>query len=144
VTKIEHLRCAFDTNVLISAALFPYSLPGRALVLARKSGVLLASRELAEEVRNVLSRPKFSRYVSQELRDEFLVTFVADAEFVEITEHVDVCRDPADNKILEVAANGRATCLISGDNDLLALHPFHDIPILNPADFLARYSAAQP
>lgn len=144
MTQTERLRSVFDTNVLISAVLFPRSVPGQALDLALGSGILLASRELAEEIRNVFSRPKFDKYVSRELRDEFFVTLVAEAEFVEIIEHVNECRDPTDNKVLEVAVNGQATCLISGDDDLLALHPFHEIPILNPADFLARYGEAQP
>ena len=53
-------------------------------------------------------------------------------------QHVQACRDPRDNKFLEVAVNGRADILVSGDKDLLALHPFRGIDIITPADYLTR------
>ena len=56
---------------------------------------------------------------------------------IEIVERVTACRDPDDDMFLEVAVNGRATHIVTGDKDLLALHPFRGIPILTPADFLA-------
>ena len=143
MTRGEQLRAVFDTNVLVSAILFPRSVPGQALMLARRLGVLLASQELTEEIGAVLNRPKFDRYVTRDVRDEFLVTFIAEVELVEVVEQIGVCRDPKDNKVLDVAANGRATGIISGDADLLALHPFRGIPILSPADFLARYREEQ-
>jgi|GraSoi2013_115cm_1033766.scaffolds.fasta_scaffold320648_1 putative PIN family toxin of toxin-antitoxin system len=143
MTRGEQLRAVFDTNVLVSAILFPQSAPGQALMLARRLGVLLASQELTEEIGAVLNRPKFDRYVTRDVRDEFLVTFIAEVELVEVAEQIDACRDPKDNKVLDVAANGRATCIISGDADLLVLHPFRSIPILSPADFLARYREEQ-
>ena len=48
-----------------------------------------------------------------------------------------MCRDPDDDKFLELAVSGNADYLVSGDDDLLALHPFREIPILRPAEFLA-------
>lgn len=48
------------------------------------------------------------------------------------------CRDPDDDKLLETALMGDADCLVTGDGDLLAMSPFHDIPVLTPADFLER------
>jgi uncharacterized protein len=45
---------------------------------------------------------------------------------------------PHDDKFLELAVNGRADLIISGDADLLALNPFRDIPILTPAAFMQR------
>jgi predicted nucleic acid-binding protein len=49
-----------------------------------------------------------------------------------------MCRDPKDDKFLEAALAGDADCLVSGDADLLDLTPFEGIPILRPAEFLAR------
>jgi uncharacterized protein len=144
VTTSDRLRFVCDTNVLVSAILFPQSVPGQAFASARRMGVLLASRDLAEKIRDVLIRPKFDRYVSSQMRDAFLAAFVAEAAFVEVVDRVNVCRDPKDNVVLEVASNGHATCVISGDEDLLALHPFQSIPILRPADFVARYGGTQP
>ena len=59
----------------------------------------------------------------------------AAAELVPITERVRVCRDPKDDKFLELAVNGRADVIVSGDADLLALSAFQGIPILTPALF---------
>jgi hypothetical protein len=127
-----------DTNVLVSAALFPQSVPGQALSYARHVGRLLTTPDLAMELRTVLMRPKFNRYISSDLRDEFLATYLVDAEFIVVTEHVVVCRDPKDDLVLEAAINGHAICIISGDEDLLVLTPFRDIPILRPAEYLAQ------
>jgi predicted nucleic acid-binding protein len=66
----------------------------------------------------------------------FLEVLVREAVLVDIVETVTDCRDPKDNKFLEVAINGQAACLISGDDDLLALNPFRGMPILSPRDFL--------
>ena len=63
---------------------------------------------------------------------------VYESELVEITEVVNACRDPKDDKFLELAVSGRATHIISGDDDLLALHPFRGIAILTPQDFVAQ------
>ena len=58
------------------------------------------------------------------------------AELVAITERIVACRDPTDDKFLEVAVNGRADLIVSGDADLLALSPFRTIPIVTPAMFV--------
>lgn len=136
------VRMVFDANVLVSAILFPHSIPGQALTRARESGVLLTTRELVAELHDVLARPKFDRYTARTLRDEFLATYIIEAEFVPISEIITVCRDPTDDRVLEAAINGRAMCVISGDEDLLVLSPFRGIPILRPADFLARYGSS--
>jgi putative PIN family toxin of toxin-antitoxin system len=57
---------------------------------------------------------------------------------VPITHTIRECRDPKDDKFLELAVNGRANVLVTGDKDLLALHPFRGIPILAPAQYLSR------
>ena len=52
-----------------------------------------------------------------------------------IIEAVSGCRDPDDDKFLELAVNGRADVIVSGDEDLLALDTFRGIPIITPAAF---------
>lgn len=54
------------------------------------------------------------------------------AQMVKIIHTVSICRDPKDNKYLELALSGKADCIITGDKDLLVLHPFDNIPILTP------------
>jgi predicted nucleic acid-binding protein len=53
-----------------------------------------------------------------------------------------VCRDPDDDKLLEIAVAGNADCLVTGDQDLLILHPFQGVPIITPAAFLEAVEAA--
>ena len=55
---------------------------------------------------------------------------------VNITQQIFVCRDYKDNMFLSLAVSAQANCIVSGDKDLLTLHPFNEIPILTPAGFL--------
>jgi putative PIN family toxin of toxin-antitoxin system len=135
------LRFVFDTNVLVSALLLPESVPRRAFERALDRGKLLLSLEVLNEINEVLSRKQFHKYVDDEDIRQFLASLVGAAEWVEVTGRVTACRDPKDNKFIELAASGRATHLISGDADLLSLSPFQGIPILTPQAFLAVFSA---
>ena len=126
----------FDTNVLVSALLFANSAPKKALELALDIGTMLISQETIDELNSVLSRPKFERYISPEKRERFILAFVQKSIFIEIHETIEECRDPKDNKFLELAVSGQATAIISGDKDLLVLHPFRDISILTVNQFL--------
>lgn len=132
----SRLRCVFDTNTIISAFLFDDGIPGRALKLALKNGEVLLSLELAEELAEVLHRKKFDRYVRQKLREEFLAEIISETTLVRTNTSIRECRDPRDDKFLELAVSGRATHIITGDKDLLALHPFKGISILTPRGFL--------
>ena len=53
-----------------------------------------------------------------------------------IAERIAVCRDPADDKFLELAVNGNADMLVTGDLDLLVLSPFRSLPIITPRVFV--------
>lgn len=59
-----------------------------------------------------------------------------EAELKDPTEKIRICRDPKDNKYLELAVSSDANFIISGDKDLLVLHPFRKISILTPDQFL--------
>jgi putative PIN family toxin of toxin-antitoxin system len=130
------LRIVIDTGVAISAALLPRSIPRQAFDAAVMHGRLLLSEETTIELDEVFRRPKFNKYVSEATRLEFLAALVRDAELVEITETVTECRDPKDDKFLQLAVSGKATHIISGDGDLLVLHPFREIKIVTPQTFL--------
>ena len=130
-------RVVLDTNVLISAALRQNG-PPRAVVDAvrLKNGVLIFSEETFDELRSRLHSSKFDGYVSREVRLVYLTQLKAVSEWVSIAGVKLGCRDSDDDKLLETALMGEADCLITGDRDLLAMSPFHDIPILTPAGFL--------
>ena len=132
------MRLTLDTNVAVSAALFPNSLPGQVLGYAMRLRVLLASDATLSELNAVLRRPHFNRYLLEDERLGFLRSLERTANLVTITHRITACRDPKDDKFLELAVSGNASHIITGDNDLLALHPFRNIPIITPAAFLAE------
>jgi putative PIN family toxin of toxin-antitoxin system len=70
-------------------------------------------------------------------RQQFLLELGEIAQFVPIIQRIRVCRDPRDDKFLERAVNGQAHLILTVDRDLLSLHPFREIAILSPADYLA-------
>jgi putative PIN family toxin of toxin-antitoxin system len=138
----NRFRYVLDTSVIVSALLLPRSVPRRAFDLAFVKGVVLVSAATLEELDTVLRRSRFSRYLAGEERLQFLAKFTQDSAIIEVNEEVNEfiadCRDPDDNKFLELAVSGNATCIISGDKDLLILHPFRGIPIVTPQAFTNR------
>lgn len=138
------MRCVFDTNVLISALLLPGSKPRQALDFALRNGKVLLSFQTLAEIYEVLSRKQFRRYVDEEEIRNFLAALTLEAEWVEVNRRITTCRDPKDDKFLELAASGGATHLVSGDNDLLALNPFEGIQILPPHIFLESSLPTRP
>ena len=129
-------RFVFDTNVIVSALLFNDSIPGQAFIRALNHGMILVSGALVGELSRVLARDRFDRYVTREERDEFLESLIRESNLIEITEAVQVCRDPKDDQVLELAVNGNATYIVTGDADLLVLNPFRGVEIVTPAEFL--------
>lgn len=129
-------RFVLDTNILISAALFEQSLPHKAFEKANEIGKMLVSISTLQELERVLERAKFDKYVSLDKRKIFLAYIAQNAELVPVTLTIEACRDKKDNQFLEVAVCGKADALITGDLDLLVLHPFENIPIISPKDFL--------
>jgi uncharacterized protein len=137
-------RVVIDTNVLVSASLIPGSVPHRAIKRAAREGTILLSEDVLQEFDDVIRRTRLNRRVPEADRLRLLADIVAGAETVVVTTLVTDCRDPDDNKFLELALDGRATCVVSGDADLLALHPFRGIPILTPQAFLDSTAAPPP
>jgi len=132
-------RVVLDTNLLVSAALLEKSVPRQAFELALRSGEVLSSSQTLTELKEVLACKKFDRFVSQEMRLRFLANFLNLTRPIEITETITACRDPKDDKFLELAVSGSATYLVTGDADLLVLHPFRGISILTPSDFVNTF-----
>ena len=131
-------RIVADSNCLVSRLLLPSSIPGQAVRKAVDTGLLLISEATMEELADALARPKFDRYVSLNDRQQFLRLVGRVGELVPIVYPIRECRDPKDDKFLEVALNGRANLILTGDSDLLALRPWRDIEILTPGEFLKR------
>jgi putative PIN family toxin of toxin-antitoxin system len=136
-------RIVFDTSTLVSAALRIGSIPHQALLEALVMYDLCASPETLAELDRVLAFRKFDRYLDRASRQEFVALLHrhvhlfavrrADLEDVEPP-----CRDQKDNQFLALATVADASILVSSDEDLIILHPWRDLAILRPAEFLAR------
>jgi putative PIN family toxin of toxin-antitoxin system len=131
------MRIVIDTNIFISRLLLPNSVPASAAERAIEAGTLLVSEDTLYELAVLLARPKLNGYVSVETRRQLFLEIEDIAKFIPIIQRIRACRDPEDDKFLELAINGRASLILTGDRDLLALHPFRGITIQSPADYLA-------
>jgi len=136
-------RVVFDTSTLVSAALRPASIPRRAFLKAVAEAELCVSDSTLAELGDVMSRDKFDRYLDQELRMQFVGLYRRHARLFRVSEADEqtletTCRDPRDNKFLALALACSADIVVSSDEDLLTLNPYHRIPVVLPREFLAR------
>jgi uncharacterized protein len=139
------MRVILDTNVLLAAALWRGP-PHVLLELVRSTNLsLVSSPAMLTELAGVLARAKFAAMFVR------LQTTPAQslAELRQLCEVLDppplpqpVCRDPKDDMVLALALAAQVDVIVSGDNDLLVLHPFAGIPIFSPAEALAFIGAA--
>lgn len=131
-------KYVLDTNIIVSALLFKQSQPRQGLDKARNKGIILMSHAILVEIQEVLARAKFDKYITLGERQIFLIGFQETVTFIDIEETINACRDSKDDKYLELAVNGQATTIITGDRDLLVLNPFKNIPILSVREFLEQ------
>ena len=124
-----------DTNTLVSAALLPASKPGAALRLALLHHQVVMSPATAAELDRVLARLKFQRYITPAERQDFLLALARAVTIVQAPVQLQVCRDPRDDKFLDLALASRAAVLVTVDKDLLVLDPFEGVRIVTPAEF---------
>ena len=135
-------KALIDTNVLISAALVLGSVPAALVNLVLQRGCILFSEATFAELETRLWRPKFDRYVSIEIRKLLLHDLSASAHWLEPAELAAAVgtrhsRDADDDKFIHLAIAASADLVVSGDQDLLLLHPVRNIPVLAPAAALA-------
>jgi len=129
------MRLVVGTNVFVSAALEENSLSFLVARWIDQHDARLKSATTEQQLLDVLRRPHIEPATIPSLR-EGLARMLAAAELVTSTERIAACRDPADDKFLELAVNGHAALIVSRDRDLLALNPFRQIPIVTPAAFV--------
>ncbi len=131
-------RIVIDTNVFVSGLLSAGSTPARCIEAVVTRGQLVASHATLRELMRQLLSPKFDRYVARSRREELLVRLAPLVEIVDIVQQVRACRDQHDDQFLEVAVNGRADVIVTGDRDLLELDPFRGVANITPAEYLGR------
>jgi putative PIN family toxin of toxin-antitoxin system len=129
------MRLVLDTNVLVSAILSPASISAKILNWGEDNGVILYSTATLTEVLSVLGRSKFSKYIDHDDIDGLSIRIKTVWLFVEILNQVQLCRDPKDDKFIDLALNGEASYLITGDSDLLVLNPIQNTSVIKPRTF---------
>ena len=131
-------RIVIDTNIFVSQVLNYLSKPSLAVLKAEQTAEILISKAIFDEIAQVLHRRKLERFISAAVREAAIERIRSIARWIEPPSPIRACRDPKDDKFLEVAVHGRADVIVTGDTDLLALHPFRGIAILTPAEYLER------
>lgn len=129
-----------DTNNLISAALIPTSTSRKALEKAITLGKIAIAPNTLDELLDVIFRKKLDKYFVDN-NERLVIVNILEANSVLFSPEISIddCRDKKDNKFLELAITVKASCIITGDTDLLVLHPFRNIPILNAVDFINTF-----
>ena len=134
------MRVILDTNTLVSALLVKQSIPRQAFDKATQQGSLLLSNATLQELDSVLKWEKFKKYITNAERILFVQALLVQSILLETEPSITACRDPKDNKFLDLAAVGAADYLVTGDDDLLVLNPFENTRIVTPREFLEQYS----
>lgn len=133
------MRLVLDTNVLVSAFIFKSVTANNVVRISAKKHTLLFSESTFKELKFTLLKQKFAGAAELPTINKFLFNLVRIGEFIEPKTEITECRDPKDNKFLELAVAGNATCIVTGDNDLLVLDPFRNIRIITPKEFLDQF-----
>ena len=130
------VRVVFDTNALISALIVPSSVPAKALDLAVEHFEIIVSKATWQEFEQKIKKTSLERYFrNTQDRDAAVHAINRVVTHVAVRSAVTDCRDPKDNLFLELALDGKAETIISGDKDLLVLNPWRGVCIQSPGDF---------
>ena len=128
-------RVVIDTNILVSFLINKdFSRLDKIIIEGR--AILIISAELLEELLEVLDRPKFKKIISTKEKEILIDFFGQHGKLISVKSKVNICRDKKDNFLLNLAIDGKATHLITGDKDLLELKKIKGTIILKISDFL--------
>lgn len=127
----------FDASTLVSATFRRDGIPAQAVRHALRADRVAVSEEVMAELLDVLHRPSLARFLDPALRAELLGQLLALGATFASSARVADCRDPKDDKYLELALAAGAGTIVSSDDDLLVLHPWRGVRILRPATYLA-------
>lgn len=133
------MRLILDTNILVSAFVFKSETANIVVRHAAKKHTLLFSESTFKELKSTLLKPKFAEIVELPTIRKFIINLFRIGEFIDPKIKIAECRDPKDNKFLELAVAGNADCIVTGDKDLLVLNPFRGIKIMSSSDFLIQF-----
>jgi putative PIN family toxin of toxin-antitoxin system len=128
------VKVVFDTNILVSALVFPGGRAEAALLrIIEEHDQLLLSKPILDELLGVLAR-KFSRDVEELARTALLLSELALT--VRPRQKLHVVKDEPDNRVLECALAGRADTIVTGDRALLQLGEFRGVRVISLREYL--------
>ncbi|MCM1040220.1 MAG: putative toxin-antitoxin system toxin component, PIN family [Ruminococcus sp.] len=131
------MRIVIDTNVLISGIFFG-GFPRKILsaVVCQKI-TACATTEIINEYEEIVQ--EMINRKQGHINRAILSPLIKAMKIIEPVTHVEICRNPDDNKFLECAKDSHALYIVSGDKDLLVLEKFDNIPIVTAKDFFDKY-----
>ena len=137
------MKVLFDTNLWISF-MIGKRLSSLANVLNRQDVEVYVSEQMLDEIRTVISRPKFDTLISKETRYYFFEMVYDVCQITDITVQADSpIRDIKDLYLLSMAESVPVDFIVSGDKDLTDLGSHADIPILSYTNFVAMLSTIE-
>ena len=132
--KPKKIRVVIDTNLWISFLISKEYRKIDTLFLSKKM-IILFSNELINEFLAVVNRPKLRKHFNRDNIEKLMILFNEFGEIIKVHSKVEKCRDPKDNFLLELAKDGKADYLITGDSDLLVLREFSGTNIFTIKEF---------
>ncbi|MFN8459046.1 MAG: putative toxin-antitoxin system toxin component, PIN family [Anaerolineae bacterium] len=139
------LKAVFDTNIFLRALINPHSYCGRLVNELAVEYELILSPAIVHEILEVLHRPKLRVKLPQitQLDIARLIALFEQAQVIEPLDILAISRDPKDDKFLACALAAEADYLVTEDKDLLVLHPYQQIQICQPVEFIRLLEARQ-
>ena len=131
---MKQQKLILDTNLWLSLLISKKKIDFENLIID-KSIVLIYSEESLSEINDVVNRDKFRKYFSVEASNFVIHLFKTYGIHTNIISNITICRDPKDNFLLNLAIDGNADYLITGDKDLLILEKINNTKIITIADF---------
>ena len=135
--KNNSLKLIIDTNLWISFIISNKQNLLDSLLFSKKARFLF-SKELIAEIQQTIRKPKLKKYFETNALQEMLTTFEPFIDFIEVKSTTAICRDVKDNFLLELAKDGKADYLLTGDKDLLELKHFGKTKIETIEAFLDK------
>lgn len=132
------MKIVIDTNVIASALVFG-GRPYEVISLLNKNLInAFVTQDIVDEYRKTYEQLR-KKYATRNrmLLDDVITKF----SMSQTHSHIEVCRDPDDNKFIECAVDNKCIYIVSGDKDLLVLEKYEDVEILTVSQFLEKYSA---
>lgn len=127
-----------DTNIALAAVLPPDGRDKMVVSQVRHTAEWVQSPATAAELRRVVARPLFDRYLPAEERAARVETLLQECRMVDAPARFRRCRDPDDNMFLDLAVAAGALAILSEDRELLRLNPFQGVAIWSAGVYLRR------